>query len=145
MCINSCLISGCGLKVIIVLQFRSHLPPIACALVPGSGLPNNEKKFTKLMEKFQEYGIPRNYLTWERHVFNTRNQHPDETIDQYVTDLYNKAKTHEFGGLTESLIKDRFVCGVLSDKTRLWLFKKPREMPLIFVKRMNPHYHKSSY
>ncbi len=36
-----------------------------------------------------------------RHIFNTRNQQSDETIDHYVTDLRNEAKTCEFGVLTE--------------------------------------------
>ncbi len=51
-------------------------------------------------------------------VFNTRNQQPGETVDQYATILRKKVKTCEFGTLTESLIKDRLVCGVISDKTR---------------------------
>ena len=57
-------------------------------------------------------------------MFNTRNQWPGETIDQYVTDLRNKAKTCEFGTLTESLIKDHLVCGVISDKTKSRLLKQ---------------------
>ena len=49
-------------------------------------------------------------------IFNTRNQQIGETIDQYVTDLRNKANTCEYGNLTDSLIKDRLVCGITSDK-----------------------------
>ena len=69
--------------------------------------PGDEKKVDKVLEKFDAHCEPRKNITWERHVFNTRNQQPGETIDQYVTDLRNKAKTCEFGELTESLIKDR--------------------------------------
>ena len=36
----------------------------------------------------------------------------DETIDQYVTELRTKARTCEFGDLTDSLIRDRFICGI---------------------------------
>ena len=32
------------------------------------------KKLDKLLEKFEAYCIPRKNITWERHVFNTRNQ-----------------------------------------------------------------------
>jgi len=84
----------------------------------------DEKKISKLLEKLEAYCIPRKNLTWERHVFNTRNQQPGESIDQYVTDLRNKAKTCEFGDLTDSLIKDRLVCGITSDKTRSRLLKQ---------------------
>ena len=41
----------------------------------------------KLVEKFEAYCIPRKNVTWERHVFNTRNQQSGKSIDQYVTDL----------------------------------------------------------
>ena len=84
----------------------------------------DDKKLDKLVEKFEAYCIPRKNITWERHVFNTRNQQPGESIDQYVIDLRNKAKTCEFGALLESLIKDRLVCGVISDKTRSRLLKQ---------------------
>ena len=86
--------------------------------------PGDEKKLDKLEEKFEAYCIPRKNVTWERHVFNTRNQQPGETVDQYVTILRKKVKTCEFGTLTESLIKDRLVCGVISDKTRSRLLKQ---------------------
>ena len=49
---------------------------------------------------------------------------PSKTIDEYVTDLRSKAKTCEFGDLTESLISDRLVCGIINDKTRSRLLKK---------------------
>ena len=86
--------------------------------------PGDEKKLDKLVEKFEAYCIPRKNVTWERHVFNTRNQQPGESVDQYVTDLRKKAKTCEFGILTESLIKDGLVCGAASDKTRSRLLKQ---------------------
>ena len=36
----------------------------------------DDKKLDKLVEKFEAYCIPRKNVTWERHVFNTRNQQP---------------------------------------------------------------------
>ena len=78
--------------------------------------PGDEKKLQKVVEKFDAHCIPQINVTWERHMFNTRIQQPGETIDQYVTNLRNKANTCEFGDLTESLIRDSVVCGVVSDK-----------------------------
>lgn len=77
----------------------------------------DERKVTKIMEKFQAYCEPRKNITWERHVFNTCNQEVGETIDQYVTKLKTKARSCEFGALKDSLIRDRIVCGIISDKT----------------------------
>ena len=84
----------------------------------------DDKKVDTIMAKFEAYCNPRKNVTWERHVFNTRNQQPGETIDQYVTDLRTKAKTCEFGTLTDSLIRDRIVGGITSDSTRSRLLQK---------------------
>ena len=85
----------------------------------------DHKKLEKVIKKFEIYCMPRKNVTWERHIFNTGDQQLGETIDQYATDLRKKAKSCEFGTLTESLIKDHIVCGVLSDRTRSRLLKKP--------------------
>jgi len=58
-------------------------------------------------------------------VFNTHNQHSDETIDQYVTDLRKKAQMCEFHNLKDGLIHDRIVCGIKCDKIRSRLLKEP--------------------
>ena len=47
---------------------------------------DDKNKVDKIMEKFDQYCNPRKNVTWERHKFNTQNQQPGETIDQYVTD-----------------------------------------------------------
>ena len=56
----------------------------------------DKQKVDKSLAKFAVYCIPRTNVMWERHVFNTRNQRDNETIDQYVTDLRKKAQTCEF-------------------------------------------------
>ena len=58
-------------------------------------------------------------------MFNTRNQQVGETIDQYVADLKTKVRSCEFGVLTDSLIKDRIVCGIIDDRTRSRLLREP--------------------
>ena len=83
----------------------------------------DKKKVDKIMKKFEAYCTPRKNVTWDRYVFNSRSQQPGERIDQYVTDLRSKAAQCEFGTLTDSLIRDRIVCGVLSDRTRSRLLK----------------------
>ena len=72
-------------------------------------------KVKPIMAKFEAYCNPRRNVTWERHVFNTRNQLPGESIDHFVTDLRTKARTCEFGELTDSLIRDRIIEGVNND------------------------------
>ena len=84
----------------------------------------DDKKVNKILEKFQTYCKLRKNITWERHVFNTRSQQVDETIDQYVTDLKIKASSCEFGKLCDSLIRDRIICGITCDKMRGMLLRE---------------------
>ena len=85
----------------------------------------DKQKIEMILPKFEAYCIPRTNVTWERHLFNTRNQRDDETIDQYATDLKKKAQTCEFQDLKDSLIRDRIVCRIRCDKTRSRLLKDP--------------------
>jgi len=66
-------------------------------------------------------------------MFNTRNQHDDETIDQYVTDLKTKAQTCEFKDLKDSLTRDRIVCGIQCDKTCSRLLREPDLMIMAII------------
>ena len=80
---------------------------------------------TVVMKKFEEYCLSRKNITYERHVFNSRAQGVNESIHLYVTDLRLKAKTCEFGVLTDELIRDRIVCGIKSDQVRGRLLREP--------------------
>ena len=63
-------------------------------------------KLDKLIDKFQNYCIPKKNITMERHKFNTRTQGSTELIDQFVIDLKNVAKDCEFGFIKNDLIRD---------------------------------------
>ena len=78
----------------------------------------DEKRLEKLIEQFEAYCIPRKNVTWERHVFSSQTQQPRETVDKYVKNLHNKAKTCEFKPLTASLIKDQLVRD--NTRSRTW-------------------------
>ena len=86
--------------------------------------PGDDKKLDKVLSKFEKYCSPKSNLTYERHQFNTRNQNEGESIDSYVTELRILSKSCEFGDLTDSLIKDRLVCGVIKDSVRSRLLQE---------------------
>ena len=78
--------------------------------------------------------LPRNegdtlsmWVTWYvcmiRYQFFTRNQSEGEGIDSFITELRNRAKDCEFGTLTESLVKDRLICGLRDDNVRRRLLR----------------------
>ena len=65
-------------------------------------IPDGEReKVQPLLTRFREYCTPRNNITLERYKFNTRVQKPDETVDQFVVDLRQMAKTCDYGVLEE--------------------------------------------
>ena len=47
-----------------------------------------------------------------------RNQSQDETFDKYVTELKILASTCNYGVLHDSLIRDRFICGINDSNLR---------------------------
>ena len=80
------------------------------------------------------YFVLKRNVTYERHRFFTRNQLQGESIDQYVAELRTLEKTCEFGSISESLVKDRLVCGVQDTRLRERLL---REMDLTLDKAVS--------
>ena len=83
-------------------------------------------KLDKLLEKFENYCIPKKNVTMERHKFNTRTQGSTELIDQFVTDLKNIANDCEFGDIKNDLIRDRIVCGTNSENVKKRLLREDK-------------------
>ena len=87
-----------------------------------------------VIQKFEAYCNPKKNITYERHVFNTRVQAVNETIDAYVTELRLQTRHCQFGTLCEELIRDRIVVGIRNDTVRSRLL---RESELTLQKAMN--------
>ena len=69
--------------------------------------------FTKIIEKFDEYCIPRKNIL--RHKFFTHRQVEEQSFDEFVTSLGKLSAACEFGDLNSSLIRDIIVAGVTSN------------------------------
>ena len=80
--------------------------------------------------RFKEYYLPKTNLVVEKRKFFWKNQHDDETFDQFVTELSNLTSTCEFGDPHESLLLYKVVDGIRSDKIRDVLLRKRVEMTL---------------
>ena len=81
-------------------------------------------KIEPLISKFEASCMPKKNVTHERHVFNLRKQKPEESVEQFVTELRRLAKNCEYGELTDSIIKDRIVEGINNDSTRARLLRE---------------------
>ena len=81
----------------------------------------------KILEKFEEFCIGETNETYERFVFNRRNQEENESVDQYVTVLRKLAQTCNFCNcLNDSLIRDRFVLGIRDEAIRKKLLQEKK-------------------
>lgn len=79
-----------------------------------------------LIKKFADYCTPRKNTTYERHVFNNRIQRPDETFDQFLTDLRILSKNCEYDHLMDGIIRDRIIEGIKNNDTRRRLLREDR-------------------
>jgi len=66
---------------------------------------DDRKKYSKALEKFDEYYKARHNVISERARFNRRSQHPDESADDYITVLRQLAQGCEYGEMTDELIR----------------------------------------
>ncbi|UYV62549.1 K02A2.6-like [Cordylochernes scorpioides] len=68
---------------------------------------------TEILEKFDNHFKPFKNVIYRRYNFFSEVQDKNQSFDDFVTKVKNKAVDCEFGDLTESLIRDRIVLGVL--------------------------------
>ncbi|XP_045454875.1 uncharacterized protein K02A2.6-like [Melitaea cinxia] len=78
--------------------------------------PEHRFEFEKVIEKFEEHFNPERNEIYERYKFFTRNQNEGESYEDYSVALRDLSSTCNFDFMTDSLIRDRLVCGI-SDKT----------------------------
>ena len=91
-------------------------------------------KIDVLFSRFEDYCRSKQNVTLEQFKFNTRNQTADETVNQYVTALKLLARSCSFGVLEDELIRDRVVCGIVSERVQQRLL---REQDLALEKAMS--------
>lgn len=88
-------------------------------------LSDEEKEdYDVLLSKFDEYFDPPKRETEERYKFYTRSKKNNETIEAYIADLKEKAKTCNFGDLSDSLIRDMVILDVKDKHLRKILFQE---------------------
>ena len=72
----------------------------------------DEKKYSKVKEKFDQHFVIKRNVIFERAKFNMRKQEPDEPVDAFITDLYCLSEHCEFGTLGDELIRRSYRSGI---------------------------------
>ena len=70
------------------------------------------------------YFKPKTSVVYERYLFNSSTQGPDEGIDEFVNRLRKQSSSCKFGALTDEMIHDRIVIGLQDRNTKLRLLKE---------------------
>lgn len=85
-------------------------------------LTEQEKNsYAAILQKFENYCVPRANTSVEAYKFNNRVQGPDESFDNFVSDLRKISSMCDFGNLRDRLIMDRIVQGVKDHQVKLRL------------------------
>lgn len=84
----------------------------------------NDLQLPTLIQKFKAHFVPTKNIMFERYKSFSCDQNPGNTFNLYLAELYTLSKTCEFGGLRDSLIKDRIVCEIADNGLRERLLRE---------------------
>ena len=85
----------------------------------------DKKKIDKVLEKFGEYCKPKN-VPFEWYIFYKREQGPEESFEQYYTELRRLAQNCAFDSITpDEVLRNRLVVGIWDSSVRERLFGLP--------------------
>ena len=73
---------------------------------------DDRKKYSEVMSKLDDYFKVRKNVIFERAQFNRRNQLPGETVEEYVTVLFNLVDSCHYAEFKEEMLRDRLVVGI---------------------------------
>ena len=78
-----------------------------------------------IIEKFDKYIIGETNETYERYVFNKREQKPEESVELYISALKDLIRSCNFCDcMRDSLMRDRIVLGICDNSTRKMLLQR---------------------
>ena len=110
-----------------VALFLHCVGPEALKIFSGMSFsnPSDREKVECIIAKFDKFTIGEVNETYERYLFNSRNQSPEESVDAYIAIIRTVTQTCNFCDcLRDSLIHDRIVLGVCNSQTRKRLFQE---------------------
>ena len=73
----------------------------------------DEKKYAKVIEKFDDHFAPKKNIIHERACFHRRVQKEEKSLEAFIGNLYELAEHCEFGTQRGEHIRDRIVSGIL--------------------------------
>jgi hypothetical protein len=79
---------------------------------------DDKKDVAKIITAFENHCVGETNVTYERYVFNRRDQDAAEPFDLFLSEIRRLIRTCEYGELESSILRDRIVMGIRDDATR---------------------------
>ena len=79
---------------------------------------SSSKSVETLFEILKEHLKPQPITIAERYKFYCRDQHGNESVSDYVAELRKLTLNCHFKRFLDEVLRDRFVCGLISNSTR---------------------------
>ena len=105
-------------QAIHVVTFHSVMGKTCLQIFLNVNFGDEEITITSSLSALEDYFLPKRNVVYERYVFNSCIQTPEETVDCYVNRLRKLASSCQFGTLTEEMIRDRLVIGIQDTGTK---------------------------
>jgi len=83
-----------------------------------------DQTYKKIVDTMNAHCSPKPLVIAERYRFYNRSQHHGETVTQYLAELRKLASTCQFNDFLEEALRDRLVCGLLSENTQKTLLSQ---------------------
>lgn len=78
-----------------------------------------EKESIKgILDGFEKHIVPPTNVIYERYLFNAAKQEDNETVDVFVYRLRKLIATCTYGNLSDEMLRDRLVFGIVNEATR---------------------------
>ena len=110
-----------------VATFLTCIGSDAMNIFDGFDLTETKRKnLNDIKTAFEKYCIGETNETYERFIFNSRNQKDQENVEAYMAELRKLSRSCKFGNLEESILRDRLVMGIRCDITRRKLLQESK-------------------
>ncbi|UYV81197.1 K02A2.6-like, partial [Cordylochernes scorpioides] len=80
----------------------------------------------EIINALTQHFTPKINIIYERSIFNQTNQETNESIEQYICRLRKLSSTCNYGAMTEEMIRDRLVLGIIDKQTKRQLISDPQ-------------------
>ena len=111
-------------QAIRVATFLSVMGKDCLQIFLNLNFSDEEITTTSSLSALEDYFLPKRNVVYERYVFNSCIQTPEETVDGYFNRLRKLASSCQFGTLTEEMIRDRLVIGIQDTGTKARLLRE---------------------